>query len=169
MSTTSNDSAVIEYFKSFCAPDWPAGPTPSFCPIHADAPPWCAAGEQPAFHWAGCVFDEWLGSDRAKRLAAEGIRQARAQWSSSFIAVWGHSPDDHIVKLMAENTVDLYMVEGYTFCPSCRGCCAGNTVAAYFPQLDVARKHGFINRTVVALGWMLGASALNPGGWTATS
>ena len=59
--------------------------------------------------------------------------------------------------------------QGYTYCPSDPGSCAGSAVSAYFPQLDLARQHGFINRTVIALGWMLGRSALNPGGWTAGS
>ena len=160
---------MIEYFKSLCAPDWLAGPTPTFCPAHADSPPWCAPGIQPAYHWAGCVFDEWLGSDRSKRLAAAGIRQARESWPEAFIGVWGHTPDSHIIDLMADGSVDLYMIEGYTFCPSCTGCCAGSSVESYFPQLDIARAHGFLNRTVIALGWMLGKSKLNPGGWTAAS
>ena len=59
--------------------------------------------------------------------------------------------------------------QGYTYCPSDPGSCAGSSVSAYFPQLDLARQYGFINHTVIALGWMLGKSALNPGGWTAGS
>jgi hypothetical protein len=165
----NNDSATTAYFKTACAPESPAGPMPDFCPPHADQPPWCLPGTQPAHHWAGCSYDEWLGSDRAKQLAARGIRQARAAWPANFIGVWGHTPDEHIVSLMADGAIDLYLLEGYTYCPGCPGCCTGDNVKAYFPQLDVARQHGFINRTVVALGWMLGRSKLNPGGWTPAS
>ena len=168
-SAKNNDSAIIAYFKAACAPDSPAQSMPDFCPPHADEPPWCLPGTQPAYHWAGCSYDEWLGSNRAKQLAAEGIRQARAAWPENFIGVWGHTPDQHIVGLMADGAVDLYLLEGYTYCPGCPECCAGESIDAYFPQLDVARQHGFINRTVIALGWMLGKSQLNPGGWTAAS
>ena len=36
----------------------------------------------------------------------------------------------------------------------------------YFPRLDWARRHGYLNRTLFCFGWMLARSDVNPRGWT---
>ena len=69
-------------------------------------------------------------------------------------------------------------------CPGCGDwpasgdCCANSGVPTnnktmtqqdYYHKLDTARQHGFLNRTVFCLGWVIGKSASNPGGWTSGS
>ena len=95
------------------------------------------------------------------------------------IAAWGSNHGDtHFAQLMVEGTFSLAMVEAYTYCPGCGDwpksatCCsnAGTTrIDAYFPWLDWARQHGYLNRTVFCFGYLLANSDINPNGWTAAS
>lgn len=62
-----------------------------------------------------------------------------------------------------------------TYCPGCgdwpasADCCSNTGTTAYYHKLDLARKLGFINRTVFTFGWIIGKSERNPTGWTKSS
>ena len=116
----------------------------------------------------------------------EGWRAARKKWPKNFVGAWwaGGCPDEMFISLMLDGTFDLAMIEGYSYCPGCgdwpasANCCANSGVPTdnktktqqeYYPKLDAARKHGFLNRTVFCLGWVIGKSQRNPGGWTTAS
>lgn len=63
-------------------------------------------------------------------LAAASGWPADACLPEIFIGVWTHAPDENIVSLMADNAIDLYLLKGYTYCPSDHGSCAGGSIAA---------------------------------------
>ena len=128
----------------------------------------------------GVGLDECQGSNGRysgeREIAAEGFRKARKQRPDTIIAAWGGVAGDELfASLMRDGTFDLNMIEGYTYCPGCMnwpktsGCCSTEgteVVEAYFPKLEMARTHGYLNRTVFTLGYALGRSAINPNGWT---
>jgi hypothetical protein len=74
--------------------------------------------------------------------------------------------------LMADGTVDIMLVEAYTYCPGCgdwpnsTDCCSNTGLPGYWPRLDWAKENGLLNRTVLCYGYILGQSDLNPRGWT---
>jgi hypothetical protein len=92
------------------------------------------------------------------------------------IAAWGSDHGDALfAQLMVEGTFSLAMVEAYTYCPECgdwpktAACCSNvgtERIDPYFPRLDWARRHGYLNRTLFCFGWMLARSDVNPRGWT---
>ena len=137
---------------------------------------------------AGVGMDECAGSQNSSviEIATQGWRAARRAWPDNFVGAWwaGGCPDDMFIELMLDGTFDLAMIEGYAYCPGCGDwpasgeCCANSGVATgnktqtqqdYYHKLDTAREHGFLNRTVFTLGWIIGKSERNPGGWTVSS
>jgi hypothetical protein len=134
---------------------------------------------------AGVGMDECAGTQNATVLAiaTEGWRAARRAWPANFVGAWwaGGCPEDMFISLMLDGTFDLAMIEGYAYCPGCGDwpasgdCCANSGVAtdnktmtqqAYYHKLDIAKEHAFLNRTIFCLGWVIGKSERNPGGWT---
>ena len=47
--------------------------------------------------------------------------------------------------------------------------CSNTGIEGYYPRLRYARSEGWINRSIVCLGFMSAHSNLNPGGWTKES
>ena len=79
--------------------------------------------------------------------------------------------------LVLDGTIDLVMRECYTFSPP--NCPVGvppapvlgpnpgcNISVACYPFLDMARAEGFLNKTILTVGFMVGRSQLNPHGFT---
>ena len=111
-----------------------------------------------------------------RAVAAAGFRLARKAQPGTIIAAWGaNSGDEVFASLMADNTFDFAMVEGYTYCPGCDdwpasgNCCSNAGIAnwqAYTDRLDFAKARGYLSRTLFCFGFMLGKSDINPNGWT---
>jgi hypothetical protein len=125
-----------------------------------------------------CTWDNVPPTAAFMDLALAGWQAARKAWPGNFVAAWwaGGCPDSTLfIPLMKDGTFDLAMVEGYSYCPGCAdwpasaACCSNTGTQAYYPKLDTARKHGFINRTVFTFGWMIAKSNSNPLGWTVAS
>ena len=114
-----------------------------------------------------------------REVAAQGFREARARDPETIIAAWGANAGDTLfASLMRDGTFDLAMIEGYTYCAGCGDwpasgkCCTVGPIthwAAYQDRLDFARANGYLNRTLFCFGFMIGQSAINPYGWTASS
>eukprot|EP01051_Picozoa_sp_SAG22_P007814 SAG22_NODE_565_length_9046_cov_142.250475_2_plen_486_part_00 len=147
-----NATSVAAYFEEMATPDYADG-------------------------LAGKGLDECnLGNAAVKgerEAAAVGFRNARKKNPDMFLAAWGGQDGDTIyASLMKDWTFSLAMIEGYSYCAGCGDwpasghCCATTGVSAYYPRLDFARAHGYLNRTVFCFGYMIGRSVLNPRGWT---
>ena len=123
------------------------------------------------------------GSD-VMTLAAEGFRQAKRERPGMFLAAWNVFPSPNTDKanaifnsLALDGTFDLVMHECYTFAPPfCPigvppapvlgpnpGC---NISIMCYPFLDMARAQGFLNKTILTIGFMAGRSKLNPHAFT---
>ena len=113
-----------------------------------------------SFVWAGAAIDEWGGGashGNASALAAEGYRQARAAWPNNFVVSWvAGVKDENLVSLLRDGSIDLAIIEGYTYCPHARDAesCAGAGVESYYSILDWARSRGVLNRTIFSFGKM---------------
>lgn len=132
-----NDSAAIAYYKARLDP----------------------AVATSGFIWPGISIDEWGGNagvHNSSALAAEGYRQARAAWPHNFVMSWvAGSMDDNLVSLLVDGTVDLAVVEGYTYCPHARHAnSCSPSFDGYYKVLEKARKHGVINKTILCFGKM---------------
>ena len=119
-----------------------------------------------------CCGGPWLNNGM-EQVAKAAYRKARAAFPSMQLHAWTSDPW-LIGDLMADGTVDLALIEAYTYCPGCGDWpnstdCCGSTIEYYFRLLDYAKANGFINRTVVCYGYILGRSPLNPNGWTEAS
>ena len=66
---------------------------------------------------------------------------------------------------MTDGTFDLAVVEGYSYTGG-PPYPPAPPVPHYYPALDWARSHGYINRTIFCFGWILGRSQWHPSGWT---
>jgi hypothetical protein len=123
--------------------------------------------------WSGIALDEWTtanrtdwpstdpwGAPNALANLAAGCREGRRRYPDTFAAGWVGAPDDTFAELMRDGTLDLAMVEGYSVCWLPNHC--SPTIDGYFSRLDWARKAGFINRTVIAFGWMVPQRATGP-------
>lgn len=116
---------------------------------------------------------------QARELAAQGYREARRRQPETLIAGWGANTGDEIfASLMHDGTLDLAMIEGYTYCAGCGDwpasgdCCPVGPIRhwqAYQGRLDYAKEQGYLNRTVFTFGFILGQSAINPNGWSRAS
>eukprot|EP01050_Picozoa_sp_SAG11_P045018 SAG11_NODE_22205_length_410_cov_0.832797_2_plen_88_part_01 len=86
----------------------------------------------------GLEIDEWtIGAEahNSSALATIGYRQARAAWPESFVQLWvGGVKDPNIIELLRDGTVDLAIIEGYTYCPHAKhtNSCPGTHIEAYF-------------------------------------
>ena len=129
--------------------------------------------------WHGAGIDEWAPPStefaRSWRAAAAGYRRARMLRPTQLVGAWASYPRPYIENaslrntfndLVADSTVDLAFIEGYTVYDSTYPAFRRPPVSEYFPLLDDARSRGFLNRTVFCFGWMLGRSVWNPHGWT---
>ena len=54
-------------------------------------------------------------------IAAEGYRMAKRKNPNAFFSAWVTNPDDTFAALMADGTIDLALVEGYSYCPNASG------------------------------------------------
>ena len=107
-------------------------------------------------------------------LAAEGFRQGKKLHPELFVAAWnpGFSaePDGIVSSLVKDGTFDLAMFETYTHYPpyliSPGGENQNGPISQWFPRFDMARKEGWLNRSIPCLGMLFGKSATNPTGWT---
>ena len=112
-------------------------------------------------------------------LAAEGFRRAKRERPTMFMGAWNVFPtpldstNEVFNSLVLDGTFDLVMRECYVvdppYCPvgvppapklgPNPGC---NISVSCYPFLDMARKQGFLNRTILTVGFLVGRSELNP-------
>ena len=88
---------------------------------------------------------------------------------------WNCGAKEVFSGLMKDGTFDIAMFEAYTYCPGLgnwpndANMCSNTGIEGYYPRLRYARSEGWINRSIVCLGFMSAHSNLNPGGWTKDS
>ena len=87
-------------------------------------------------------IDEWTSgaaSHNSSALATAGYRQARTAWPHSFVQLWvGGVKDPNYIALLKDGTIDLAIIEGYTYCPHAKHAdsCPGPKLEAYFELID---------------------------------
>ena len=102
------------------------------------------------------------------QLAASAYRQVKRAKPSTFLSVWNCGAQSIFSELMLDGTIDLALIEGYTFCGERVGKCAtwASNITDYYPRLHYARQHGWLNRSIFFFGYIVGRSELNPGAFT---
>ena len=106
-------------------------------------------------------------------LAAEGFRQGKKLHPELFVAAWNPGfdaePDGIVSGLVKDGTFDLAMFETYNHYPpymiSPGGEFQNGNISQWFPRFEMARREGWLNRSIPCLGMMFGKSAMNPTGW----
>eukprot|EP01052_Picozoa_sp_SAG31_P049778 SAG31_NODE_11062_length_1070_cov_0.919670_1_plen_240_part_10 len=138
-----NETAAAAAFQNFANPR-----------LSSDAP------EFSTWAFGGAAIDEWNNPGNNSASAAAGFTLAKKQWPWTFTAVWVTGQDDMFTSLMLEGTFDLAVIEGYQFLPSGgSGCGEG----CFLDRLKHAKQHGYIDRTIVALGRVCPNSSTFPG------
>ncbi len=106
------------------------------------------------FRFAGVGIDEWNPGDprypTEKDLAAHGFRAARAEWPDSIMIGWVTQPDATFIELLRDGTLDLAIIEGYTFIPDV----GGLTLAGICEHCDIFKKANLLDRTIVCFGYL---------------
>jgi hypothetical protein len=109
------------------------------------------------FRFAGVGIDEWNPSDKRfakeKDLAASGYRAARKKWPDSIMVGWVTKPDSTFTELLRDGTLDLAIIEGYSFIPDV----GGLTIEGICERCDVMKKAGLLDRTIVCFGYVSAA------------
>jgi len=118
------------------------------------AAPFIKAGE---FRFAGVGIDEWDTGNghypKEKELAAAGFRTARRQWPDSIMVAYVTTPDETFTELLKDHTLDLAIIEGYSFIPDV----GGLTMDGIRQRCDVMKTAGLLDRTIVCLGYVSAA------------
>jgi hypothetical protein len=118
------------------------------------AAPYIKAGE---FRFAGVGIDEWDTGNghypKEKELAAAGFRTARRQWPDSIMVAYVTKPDETFTELLKDHTLDLAIIEGYSFIPDV----GGLTMEGIRQRCDVMKTAGLLDRTIVCLGYVSAA------------
>lgn len=118
------------------------------------AAPFIKAGE---FRFAGVGIDEWDTGNghypKEKELAAAGFRTARRQWPDSIMVAYVTTPDQTFTELLKDHTLDLAIIEGYSFIPDV----GGLTMEGIRQRCDVMKTAGLLDRTIVCLGYVSAA------------
>ena len=72
--------------------------------------------EKPTFISAGIAVDEWVppALPNNEKWLAEGLRAGRRENPDVFIALWTTDPNQTLIDLGKDGTLDLIIVEGYT-------------------------------------------------------
>ena len=115
--------------------------------------------------WPGIQVDEWgiwggstgcsQGEFNSTQNAAAGWRAARKQWPDLFLSVWGGDPRDKTLSgLVKDGTIDLLMLEVYSYCP--HACCHDSCgpVEGEYKKLHAARAEGILHKTILTFGKM---------------
>lgn len=109
------------------------------------------------FRFAGVGIDEWNPSDKRyakeKDLAASGYRAARKEWPDSIMVGWVTQPDSTFTELVRDGTLDLAIIEGYSFIPDV----GGLTIEGICERCEVMKKAGLLDRTIVCFGYVSAA------------
>ena len=106
------------------------------------------------FRFAGVGIDEWDTGNgnyaQERELAAAGFRAARRQWPDSIMVAYVTTPDRTFTDLFKDNTLDLAIIEGYSFIPDV----GGLTMEGISRRCDVMKAAGLLDRTIVCLGYV---------------
>lgn len=109
------------------------------------------------FRFAGVGIDEWNPGDerfaQEKDLAASGYRSARKKWPNNIMMGWVTQPDTTFIELVRDGTLDLAIIEGYSFIPDV----GGLTIEGICERCEVMKKAGLLDRTIVCFGFVLAA------------
>jgi hypothetical protein len=105
----------------------------------------------------GSSFDEWANPYKTnyESLAAEGLRDLRADDPNVFITVWATNATATLIQLALEGTIDLIVLECYTFSPVSHG---NQTVtwSDIISRCDTVHAGGVENKSIVAFGVISG-------------
>jgi len=103
--------------------------------------------------YAGTAVDEWNTpqGDPAEALCAEGLRRTRRHHPGFFIAVWVTNPTPVFLDLLREGTIDLALIEGYSYVPD-HPDWAISFDGLIGDRVERLRRERLLGRTVVCLG-----------------
>lgn len=103
--------------------------------------------------WPGCAVDEWnvKAGVPAEKWCAEGLRETKRKYPNYFLAVWVTTPTPTFLSLMRDGTIDLALIEGYSFVPN------HPDWSISFKDLiknrvEVMKRAGVLDRTIVCVG-----------------
>ena len=114
----------------------------------------CPTNQESNFRFAGVGIDEWNTGHKLfkteRALAIEGYRRARKTWPESFLVLWVIDADDDALTLVREGTVDLAIVEAYSFIPDK----AGVSSKTLHRRCDKFKAAGLLDRVIVCFGYV---------------
>ena len=94
--------------------------------------------------FTGKVYDAEIDA------AAAGFRMVRKKWPDNIMVGWVTHPDKKFAELLRDGTLDLAIIEGYTYIPNQPGL----SMYAICRRCDVLKNAGVLNRTIVCLGYI---------------
>ena len=86
-------------------------------------------------------------------MAASGYRTARKKWPDSIMVGWVTQPDSTFIELLRDGTLDLAIIEGYSFIPDV----GGLTIEGICERCEVMKKADLLDRTIVCFGYVSAA------------
>lgn len=102
----------------------------------------------------GVALDEWVPSKNPamEGWVAEGLRAGRKAAPETFIAVWVTDPTPTLAGLVKDGTVDLVIVETYTFAAASYGPDSFMAWASALRRMDAAQALGMGEKSIFCLG-----------------
>lgn len=104
--------------------------------------------------YAGMAMDEWnVGDDHPYvPVIAEALRNIKRQHPDFFIAVWVTEPTPVFRSLVQEGTIDLALIEGYTFVPDHPEWAI--SWEGVIRRVEMMQQEGLLARTIVCVGFV---------------
>ena len=106
--------------------------------------------------YAGTAVDEWnvRAGTQTEEWTAEGMRKLKKDHPDCVLAVWVTGLTPTFMSLMKDGTIDLCLIEGYTFVPE-HPEWAINWDDLIAKRVELMKREGLLPRTIVCLGFIL--------------
>jgi len=107
--------------------------------------------------YVGVAVDEWNVPDTHEMVPrfVEGLRRAKKRFPNLFVAVWVTHPTPLFIQLMREGTIDLAIIQGYTYVPEHpEWAIAWDDLIR--ERVERMKKERLLHKTIVCVGWVLG-------------
>lgn len=143
--------AVSNHRQGICSLMWTYGPNSP----HAEGPEYFVQQYTGPLEqgYVGCAVDEWnVGDDDPKAdWCAAGLREARKRFPDAVLAVWVTHLTPKFRELVRDGTVDLALIEGYTYVPE-HPEWAISWEALISGRVELMKQEGLLHKTVVCVG-----------------
>ncbi|MCX7600121.1 MAG: hypothetical protein N2512_14835 [Armatimonadetes bacterium] len=150
-SVGSHEWAVANHKLGICSLMWTYGPNSPY----AEGPDYFIGQYTSPLEqgYVGCAVDEWnVGDDDPKTdWCAAGLREARKRFPEAVLAVWVTHPTPKFRELVRDGTVDLALIEGYTFVPD-HPEWAISWDGLIRDRVELMKREGLLQKTIVCVG-----------------